>query len=92
MEVFLGISATDGVGIGTAFVIPDPVKRAIPQHRIKIDQLNKGWTRFENAIQAVTLDIALLNVQKILQMFSDAFWMKCWIFILLILLLSRTVL
>ena len=58
MEVFLGISATDGVGIGTAFVIPDPVKRAIPQHRIKIDQLNKGWTRFENAIQAVTLDIA----------------------------------
>ncbi|MCQ2597123.1 MAG: phosphoenolpyruvate--protein phosphotransferase [Treponema sp.] len=57
MEVFLGIPAADGVGIGTAFVVPEPVKRAIPQHRIKIDQLNKGWTRFENAVQAVTLDL-----------------------------------
>lgn len=57
MEVFLGISAADGVGIGTAFVIPEPVKRAIPHHRIKIDQLNKGWTRFEQAVQAVTLDL-----------------------------------
>jgi len=58
MEVFLGISAADGVGIGTAFVIPEPVKRAIPTHRIKIDQLNKGWTRFEQAIQSVTLDLS----------------------------------
>lgn len=57
MEVFLGIPAADGVGIGTAFVVPEPVKRAIQQHRIKIDQLNKGWTRFENAVQAVTLDL-----------------------------------
>ena len=51
MEVFLGIPAADGTGIGTAFVIPDTVKRAIPQHRIKIDQLNKGWNRFEMAAQ-----------------------------------------
>jgi len=57
MEVFLGIPAADGVGIGTAFVIPEPVKRAIPQHRIKIDQLNKGWTRFEAAVQSVSLDL-----------------------------------
>ena len=58
MEVFLGIPAADGTGIGTAFVIPDPVKRAIPQHHINIDQLNKGWSRFEAAVQTVTLELS----------------------------------
>ena len=58
MEVFLGIPAADGIGIGTAFVIPDAVKRAIPQHHIKIDQINKHWLRFENAVQAVTLELS----------------------------------
>lgn len=58
MEVFLGISAVKGSGIGTAFVIPDPVKRAIPQHHIKIDQINKGWARFETAVQTVTLNLS----------------------------------
>ena len=58
MEVFLGIPAADGIGIGTASVIPDAVKRAIPQHHIKIDQINKHWLRFENAVQAVTLELS----------------------------------
>lgn len=58
MEVFLGIPAADGIGIGTAFVIPDPVKRAIPQHHIKIDQVSKGWSRYESAVQSVTLEIS----------------------------------
>lgn len=58
MEVILGISATDGVGIGTAFVIPEPVKRAIPQHHIKIDQLNKGWELFEMSVQSVSLKLS----------------------------------
>lgn len=58
MEVFLGIPAADGIGIGTAFVIPDPVKRAIPQHHIKIDQVTNGWTRYEAAVQSVTLEIS----------------------------------
>ena len=57
MEVFLGIPAADGVGIGTAFVIPDPVKRAITQHHIKIDQLNEGWSRFEYASQNVIFEL-----------------------------------
>ena len=60
MEVFLGIPAADGTGIGTAFVIPDQVKRAIPQHHINIDQLNKGWKRFEAAVQTVTLELSEL--------------------------------
>lgn len=58
MEVFLGIPAADGTGIGTAFVIPDPVKRAIPQHHINIDQINRGWSRFEAAVQTVTLGLS----------------------------------
>ncbi len=58
MEVFLGIPAADGTGIGTAFVIPDPVKRAIPQHHINIDQINRGWSRFEAAVQIVTLELS----------------------------------
>lgn len=58
MEVFLGVSAVDGSGIGTAFVIPEPVKRAIPQHRISIDELNEGWNRFELAVQTVTLQLS----------------------------------
>lgn len=58
MEVFLGIPAADGIGIGTAFVIPDPVKRAIPQHHIKIDQVTKGWTRYETAVQTIILELS----------------------------------
>ena len=58
MEVFLGIPAADVTGIGTAFVIPDPVKRAIPQHHINIDQINRGWSRFEAAVQTVTLGLS----------------------------------
>ncbi|MBO4533649.1 MAG: phosphoenolpyruvate--protein phosphotransferase [Treponema sp.] len=57
MEVFLGIPAADGIGIGTAFVIPDPVKRAISQHHIKIDQINDGWKRFEYASQSVVFEL-----------------------------------
>ena len=54
MEVFLGISAAEGTGIGTAFVIPDPVKRIISQQRINIEQSSKGWSRFLVAVDTVT--------------------------------------
>ena len=58
MEVFLGIPAADGIGIGTAFVIPDAVKRAIPQHHIKIDQIKKDWERFQSSVQTVILELS----------------------------------
>ena len=58
MEVFLGIPAADGIGIGTAFVIPDAVKRAIPQHHIKIDQTKKDWERFQSSVQTVILELS----------------------------------
>ena len=54
MEVFLGISAAEGTGVGTAFVIPDPVKRIISQQRINIEQSSKGWSRFLVAVDTVT--------------------------------------
>lgn len=57
MEVFLGIPAADGTGIGTAFVIPDPVKRAIPQHRISLVQVNTEWKRFELAVETVVFQL-----------------------------------
>ncbi|MCI5607161.1 MAG: phosphoenolpyruvate--protein phosphotransferase [Treponema sp.] len=57
MEVFLGIPAADGIGIGTAFVIPEPVKRAIPQHRISLNEVNAGWNHFESAVQSVIYNL-----------------------------------
>jgi len=58
MEVFLGTPAADGIGIGTAFVIPEAIERAIPQHHISIAEVNKGWKRFEFSIQSVILKLS----------------------------------
>lgn len=58
MEVFLGTPAVDGTGIGQAFIIPEPVKRAIPHHRIKVEQIAKGWARFETAVQSVVISLS----------------------------------
>ena len=46
MEVFLGVSAADGAGIGSAFLIPDQIKRAIPQTKISKEEIEEGWERF----------------------------------------------
>jgi phosphoenolpyruvate-protein phosphotransferase (PTS system enzyme I) len=54
MEVYLGIPAADGMGIGTAFVIPETVKRAIPQKHIHMEETEEGWKRFKSAVVAVT--------------------------------------
>jgi phosphoenolpyruvate-protein phosphotransferase (PTS system enzyme I) len=59
MEVFLGIPAADGVGVGTAFVIPEAIKRAIPQRRIREDEIAEGWERFQSSIRKVTSQISL---------------------------------
>ena len=66
MEVFLGIPAADGVGVGTAFVIPEAVKRAIPQKHILSEQIPEGWNRFQSSIQTVTAQIShqLENLPK----------------------------
>lgn len=58
MEVFLGISAASGTGLGPAFLVPDPVKRAISQNKIKPADVEAGWHRFESAIAVVTADVS----------------------------------
>lgn len=58
MEVFLGLSATEGTGIGPAFVIPEPVKRVIPRTKIDKYQIDDSWHRFEEAIKAVTNSVS----------------------------------
>ena len=57
MEVFLGVSAADGAGIGSAFLIPDQIKRAIPQTKISKEDIEEGWERFTSAKTAVGEDI-----------------------------------
>ena len=58
MEVFLGISAAGGTGIGPAFRIPDPVKRVLSQKKISSFKVDESWKRFENAIAFVTADVS----------------------------------
>jgi phosphoenolpyruvate-protein phosphotransferase (PTS system enzyme I) len=54
MNIFLGISAASGIGIGTAFVIPDAVKRTIPQERLSTSDHDPQWIRFENSLKKVS--------------------------------------
>lgn len=60
MEVFFGVPAADGMGIGTAFVIPEAVKRVIPQKHIRPDETAEGWKRFEKAVNTVSAQISIL--------------------------------
>lgn len=58
MEVFFGISAADGTGIGPAFRIPETVKRSIPQKKIDVSLIDEEWSRFEQAVKTVTADVS----------------------------------
>jgi len=58
MNVFKGISASDGISIGKAFVIPEFGKKFIPQKAISITELEAGWTRFEKAVALVSKQLS----------------------------------
>ncbi len=58
MNIFLGIAASGGIGIGKAFVIPDEEKRTIPKTHINDDIKPSQWDRFNKALAKVTADIA----------------------------------
>ena len=66
MEVFLGISAAEGTGIGPAFVIPAQVKRVISHNKIDKYQIENSWQRFEDAKSSVSKEISkqLANLPK----------------------------
>ena len=53
MEIIPGKAASKGTGIGTAFVIPEPAQRAIPQHVRPQDSVEKGWNLFTDSRQTV---------------------------------------
>lgn len=58
MEVFLGIPAAPGTGIGTAFIIPEEIKRVVPQVKVSETEILDGCARFFNALKKVSGDIS----------------------------------
>ena len=57
MNIIQGVSASSGIGIGSAFIVPDTIKRVIPQKRISEESRAEGWKRFTNAVKLVQLHI-----------------------------------
>lgn len=53
MNVVLGLSASTGIGIGKAFVLPEIKEKVIPKEKITSDQLAEGWDRFTQACNIV---------------------------------------
>ncbi|MBQ7158838.1 MAG: phosphoenolpyruvate--protein phosphotransferase [Treponema sp.] len=58
MDVFLGLSASAGIGLGKAFVVPTAQKRAIPQKKIKPEEHEAHWTRFQTSLQKISAQVA----------------------------------
>ena len=54
MNVLFGISASSGIGIGRAFVIPESEKRIISSKKIKAEEKPKQLARFEKSLAKVT--------------------------------------
>lgn len=68
MQVYFAQSATSGIQIGKAFIVPIETKRISSPKPITSTELEKGWTRFTDALDAVQEDIAnrlsLLSADK----------------------------
>lgn len=58
MNLFLGISASTGIGIGKAFVIPESERRIIPQDRVLPGDKKKELAKFDSAMATVMTKIA----------------------------------
>lgn len=58
MNVLLGLSASSGIGIGRAFVIPETEKRVISSKKIKNEEKPKQLVRFERSLAKVVGQIA----------------------------------
>lgn len=54
MNVLFGISASSGIGIGKAFVIPESEKRIISSKKIKAEEKPTQLARFEKSLAKVT--------------------------------------
>ena len=58
MNVLLGLSASSGVGIGRAFVIPEAEKIVISSKKIRAEEKPKQLERFDKSLAKVTGQIA----------------------------------
>ncbi|WP_149554477.1 phosphoenolpyruvate--protein phosphotransferase [Treponema pectinovorum] len=58
MNVFLGTSASSGIGIGKAFVVPKQEKRIIPRRKILENERQIQWENFEKSLANVVVDIS----------------------------------
>ena len=66
MNIILGISASGGIGIGQAFIVPEDQQRIIPNKSLTDDQLEAEWQRLDDAITKVQESFAkeLSNLDK----------------------------
>lgn len=51
MNVLFGVSASDGLGLGKAFVVPETEERIIPKNKISSGEAKREWKRFEKAVE-----------------------------------------
>ncbi len=58
MNILFGISASNGIGIGKAFVIPESEKRIIPTRTIRPDEHEGQLARFEASLAKIVAQIA----------------------------------
>lgn len=58
MNVLLGLSASGGIGIGKAFVIPESEKRIISSKKITTEEKPRHLARFDRSLAKVTGQIA----------------------------------
>ena len=57
MNIVLGVSASTGIGIGKAFVLPEAQERIIPRRAIEEKEIEGGWARFTDACSQVEAQI-----------------------------------
>ena len=63
MNVFLGISASAGLCLGKAFVVPDIQKKLIHKNTISEDQKNSQWKRLEDAVAKISNQM-IINLEE----------------------------
>ena len=59
MNLLFGISASNGIGIGKAFVVPESEKRVIPSKPIKKSEHERELEKFLKSLENVTAQVAV---------------------------------
>lgn len=53
MNIYKGISASTGIGIGNAYFLENKKTISIPQVKIQNNEKSQGWQRFENSLSII---------------------------------------